>query len=1051
MKQVLPGFTPRRSKDGTAAISSPGKADKSFRASVVRPKASIVRQLLPIYNKPAISEKLAFAGMAHIPNSLDRPMSFAQRRGQKMLQEHQELDVENEALEGSHSLLPTSVSTSRRTKPVNLSRLVNSRRRLGGECCARRGGTCHAPDPYTMSPDSLDNMIVIKEKIDDKSEVQSRSAWLSPASSTSSSRKSTAIAHTDLSRTKLLKKVTASHIPMPPNSPPEHSPRRRRLAQQAVQSSLSRTGKETEPAEQTDTARPLAETTLGEANALGEDSLRGSFFKKRGTSVRASISVSKMADQALAVMTDKNDSFSMARANLARMSVAPDSMEQKADELGIAQMHKIARSRIRRLQDRLKEKREESLLQRRYANLPHEEKEFLEKVFVRFDADCSGTLDWDEVTACLRELGLAGTNTLEKREVLKVCRDALMTAQAQQVEVMVQRQMSAQARLRQHRQGRFARNVPVVTVAKAFIPKRASDEERRKAKVSEESRNTRTLNQDRSVPGKATLPRTRSTFSEHRGSDSQDEEEETSSRNSSKQASFSVHESDSESDGVRSGSEEHNADVEDDIDFTSHTVSFDFFTFAVLVVPRVRQRLRELQSSKVLRFFCHFDRDGSGTLSVPKCEEIGRCLGLDARIFSQAVDANKSKKDDSLDFAAFEKSVMTARELAERHLRSREHAILDETGIPSELFDDFRNIIVQVYEAFKALSIFDDHAGERRITGTSAFNSLRELGLMSRSNWEQEHLQALLAEGTREDEFGADSDAESTSSHLVANPELTFEQYMLYLQRVRSFHKSRQVHELRRIFDRFDKDRSGTLSLAEVSIFLESLDMLPRSRREQEELGQLIQSVDEDGNGCLDFVEFQELVHRIEEKFASLRYEVELEYALSNGFDEGQVNEFRWMFEIIDEDGSGCLDSREVRKGLNRMKKPVGSDVFEEAWKKLDADGSGSLDFCEFIDLMKMLRDRVGMFSDDSAKLPSQMCLFDDRVLRMLLGHLKYSSAHLRCLEKKDLVDLACASFNITGNENLCEKLRVHSLAELVEYAKSQGEKDIAHHTPGVR
>lgn len=1031
MKQVLPRVSillPEKDGTGTAAPKE--------RRSVVR------NSLTPSWTRKSeleTSDKLAFSGVAHTHPSMDRPVSFQQRRRLKEMQEQQDLDADNDGYDGQ--LLPSASRTSqisRKSQILNLSsssmgikrfsaaRFFHSRRRQGGECCARRGCTCNAPDPYTVSPGEMDDLVAINEKTDDAASENQPRLPFSAESSTSSWRSSTLSVRSELSWTKLYAKVVGSHVPMPPNSPPEHSPRRRHLSQQAGRLLGKRMKLAKLAGQAGDSLVVAAEEGRTSLMASGEEaSLRRSFFGKR-------------ASMAPGITGGEEDNDhhrgSMARASIARISLfnPVESSANEANWLGRSDMKNIAHQRIMRMQDRLNEKRQGGLLQRRYENLPDAEKEFLETVFVRFDVDCSGSLDWEEVTACLRELGLSGTNTLEKREVLRVCRDALKVAQVQHSEMMDQRQVSAQAKLRQHRQAQFVRKED----RRKVRPVRKGLSSVKVATASTESEDTNKINHFEILAF------------DRLHIDDDDDAEVTKVMIPNKMDRATAQ---SDSEDGRSGSEDHDADADSCHSFSSGEC-FDFFSFAVLVVPRVRQLLRELHSSKVSRYFCHFDRDGVGSLPVPKCQEIGRCLNLDPIILAHALDNNKGKNHDCLDFAAFEKSVMTCMELAARGMRRRENAILDKIGIPYELFESFRDDIVQIYEAFKVHSRWDGGEEDYVMTATNAFNALRPLGFHARSFWEKEHLQGLLSKAHREDQGFSDIDEETDIGlQLADHPELTFEQFLRYLQRVRSFFKSRQVDTLRAIFDRFDKDRSNTLSVAEVSLLLEELDILPRSRREQEELGQLIQSVDEDGNGVLDFVEFQELVNRIEEKFASMRYEEEVECALARGFDEVQVSEFRAMFELIDVDNSETLDSNEVRQALTAMSRTVNCQDFEQAWKKLDADGSGSLDFLEFIDLMKMLRDGTGMFAEDAAKLPAFISHLDHRVLRVLLGQLNFSHSYLRCLDQQDLVDIACTSFGMEPREPFCERLDLHSLADLFEYVRKLRDKAKRTIMPGGR
>merc|ERR1712217_458636 len=104
-----------------------------------------------------------------------------------------------------------------------------------------------------------------------------------------------------------------------------------------------------------------------------------------------------------------------------------------------------------------------------------------------------------------------------------------------------------------------------------------------------------------------------------------------------------------------------------------------------------------------------------------------------------------------------------------------------------------------------------------------------------------------------------------------------------------------------------------------------------------------------------DFEEFQILAERIEERMRSMRYEQELEHALCLGFTEVQLTDVRYVFDALDTDGSGQLALNEVRAALAMLKKQVPHDACENAFRSLDVDDSGELDFTEFLDFMQIL------------------------------------------------------------------------------------------------
>lgn len=819
-----------------------------------------------------------------------------------------------------------------------------------------------------------------------------------------------------------------------------NSPRRKRLAQQTIQNLLSKSMEEGR--RQSKSGDCAGSEQSGDIASFKRKSVQRGSQRSRG-------SVLNLTFFPVAADTGSEGMLGVA-----------DEPPQHPTEVQPerADMKRIAHHRIKRIQARTQEKLEATALQRRFASLDPAEKDFLMKVFLRFDADCSGTLDWDEVLACLRELGLAGTNTQEKREIIKVCRDTHNANGVQDSAKMTQlqetqRQETAQAQLRQHRKGPLQRQqtrskaskfdpegISTEDVTKAFISKRDLEEDRAKAKAMKEMNEARNFNKfvifsaamdNLSSDIDKTPPATKQTSSNFAMEGAEDHDFFMTSESEASKAG-------SEAEDARSENGEFNTCTDSKFEFDANAVSFDFFSFAVLVVPRVRQRLREMRNSKMLRLFCHFDRDGEGSLSLAQCEEIGRCLGIDTQLLTEILQANKSSKGGHVRFEALEKSVMACKEVSERSVRDSENKVWDETGISQNIFEEFRLVIVQVHQVFQASSHVDDQSGERVITTTNAFELLRELGFMPKTNWEREHFRKLLLRPDLMNDQADYFDRDAFECEELELKDLDFEHFLMFLRQVREYYKAKRVNELRQLFDEIDADHSNSLDVAEVSILLERLDSLPRNRKEQEELGQLIQSVDEDGNGSLDFEEFQALVQRIEEKFASMRYEQELEHALAAGFHESQLGELRSIFELTDADGSGTLEVHEVRTCVNLMEKPVSHETFDHAWRKLDMDESGSLDFCEFVDLMQILKDGHGMFEDGAHKVPAELCLLDDKTLRSLLGNLNFPSSYLWCLERRGLVGLASASLGILKDDNLYDKLGVRTHAELIQYAKAQ-------------
>ena len=101
-----------------------------------------------------------------------------------------------------------------------------------------------------------------------------------------------------------------------------------------------------------------------------------------------------------------------------------------------------------------------------------------------------------------------------------------------------------------------------------------------------------------------------------------------------------------------------------------------------------------------------------------------------------------------------------------------------------------------------------------------------------------------------------------------------------------------QIAEFKEAFSLFDKDGDGTITTKELGTVMRSLGQNPT----EAELQDMINEVDVDGNGTIDFPEFLSLMAR---KMKDTDTEEELIEA----------------FKVFDRDGNGLISAAELRYG----------------------------------------------------------------------------------------------------------------------------------------
>lgn len=158
------------------------------------------------------------------------------------------------------------------------------------------------------------------------------------------------------------------------------------------------------------------------------------------------------------------------------------------------------------------------------------------------------------------------------------------------------------------------------------------------------------------------------------------------------------------------------------------------------------------------------------------------------------------------------------------------------------------------------------------------------------------------------------------------------------------------VASLKRLFDRIDSDSSGAISRKEwgaaVGKQATRADMQSYfGGINAKESGKMFAHLDVDKGGSLTFDEFVA---------GSAAYGVRRRVADVMATEHNRA-ELRALFEQIDTDGDGCVDSREWGRAVSRhgfaMSKYFGGvtpSQIGKAFRKIDADGSNTLTWDEF-------------------------------------------------------------------------------------------------------
>lgn len=130
-------------------------------------------------------------------------------------------------------------------------------------------------------------------------------------------------------------------------------------------------------------------------------------------------------------------------------------------------------------------------------------------------------------------------------------------------------------------------------------------------------------------------------------------------------------------------------------------------------------------------------------------------------------------------------------------------------------------------------------------------------------------------------------------------------------------------------FARFDKDGDGIITLEELRQIVEELGHTAN----ESELTALMQEMDTDNSGTVDFAEFLAMMAR--------------RLMLSDNEEE-----ILQAFKVFDKDGNGVLSTQELTGVLTTLGEKLSHEECEEILALADQNKDGQIDYREFVKLL---------------------------------------------------------------------------------------------------
>ncbi|CAH0701657.1 unnamed protein product [Spodoptera exigua] len=142
-----------------------------------------------------------------------------------------------------------------------------------------------------------------------------------------------------------------------------------------------------------------------------------------------------------------------------------------------------------------------------------------------------------------------------------------------------------------------------------------------------------------------------------------------------------------------------------------------------------------------------------------------------------------------------------------------------------------------------------------------------------------------------------------------------------------------QLQLLQNAFDAFDHEKKGVISTDMIGTILEMLG----HELDEDTLKEIITEVDVNGTGELQFSDFCALAAKF------LQEEED---------DEAMLKELREAFRLYDKEGNGYITTDVLKEIFKELDNTITAEDLDTMIDEIDSDGSGTVDFDEFLEVM---------------------------------------------------------------------------------------------------
>jgi len=141
-----------------------------------------------------------------------------------------------------------------------------------------------------------------------------------------------------------------------------------------------------------------------------------------------------------------------------------------------------------------------------------------------------------------------------------------------------------------------------------------------------------------------------------------------------------------------------------------------------------------------------------------------------------------------------------------------------------------------------------------------------------------------------------------------------------------------QTETMKKIYNTYDPKKKGTIAIENVTEILEMMG----AEFDEEELNERIAVVDKEKTGMCGFADFIAITSQF----------------LEDEDEEALINELKEAFRMYDKEGEGSITTDVLQEIIRELDPKLTQADLKAIVEEVDEDGSGTVDFDEFMEMM---------------------------------------------------------------------------------------------------